>query len=111
MLILSDEMRPMDRVAAFVWQTVEKERQATIIRLLGRLVAYLPRSRRSYYEWALVLTYYPAQYISYYQFSPSQLRILLFQRWEIGLVLSNWWLGLRLAEPLFWLKRLQPLGE
>lgn len=107
MLILNDEMRPVDRVVSFVWRNVETKRQATIIRLLGSLVAYLPRSRRSYYDWAIVITYYPAQHLSYYHFSPSQLKILLFRRWEIGMVLSNWWLGLRLAEPLFWLKRLQ----
>jgi hypothetical protein len=49
-----------------------------------------------------------AQRISRYEFSPPQLRITLFGRWEFGLVLGHWWLGWRLKQPLLWLRRLQP---
>jgi len=35
------------------------------------------------------------------------LRVMLFSRWEVGLVLGYWLLGLRLGQPLVWLRRLQ----
>jgi len=110
MLILNEENRPMDRVAPFVWYRLERERMTTIIRLFGKLIAYVPQSRRSYYAWSVVFSCRPAQYISVHQFSPSHMRIFLFGRWEIGLVLGSWLLGLRLGQPLVWLRHLQAAG-
>jgi len=51
--------------------------------------------------------YTPAQRISMYQFSPPQARVMLFSRWEFGLVLGYWHLGRQLKQPLLWLKPLQ----
>ena len=107
MLILNDENRAIDRVAPFVLKRVEHERMAIVLRLFGRLIAYLPHSRRSYYAWSVVISYRPAQHISVYQFSPPHLRVILFSHWELGLILGYWWLGLKLRRPLVWLKRLQ----
>lgn len=107
MLILNDAHHPIDRVASFIWKRVEHERMTTIIRLFGTLIAYLPHSRRAYYAWQVVLTYRPAQYISVYQFSPPHMRLILFSRWEVGIILGHWLLGFRLGQPLLWLKRLQ----
>jgi hypothetical protein len=109
MLILSEENRPLDRVAPFVWCQVDHERMTTVIRLFGKLIAYLPQSKRSYYAWNAVVSFRPEQRISVYQFSPSHLRVVLFGRWEMGFVLGSWLLGLRLGQPLVWLKRLQPV--
>ena len=68
---------------------------------------YLPHNHRAYYDWALVASYRPAQHISVYQFSPAHLRIVLFSRWEFGMILGNWLLGLRLGQPLAWFRRVQ----
>ena len=107
MFVLNEARRPIDRVAPFIWKKVKQERVTTVICLLGRLVAYLPQSKRTYYAWAFVLSYRPAQQLSIYQFSPPHLRVVLFSRWEFGLILGYWSLGLRLGQPLAWFKRLQ----
>ncbi|NLG29214.1 MAG: hypothetical protein GX557_14990 [Chloroflexi bacterium] len=107
MLILNEENQPLDRVSPFLWARVEHERMSTIVRLLGKLIAYLPMSGRSYYAWGLVITFRPAQRISLDQFSPSHLRLILGGRWEAGFVLGSWLLGLELGQPLVWLRRLQ----
>ena len=107
MLVLGEALQPVDRIAPYILKQVERERMATIVRLFGNLVAYLPHNRRAYYAWAFILTYRPAQHISVYQFSPPHLRVILFSRWEFGLILGNWLLGLRLGQPLAWIKRLQ----
>jgi hypothetical protein len=107
MIVLDEGNCPVDRVAPFIWKSVEHERMTTTLRLYGKLIAYLPCARRSYYAWTLVLSYRPAQQISVYQFSPSHLRVMLFARWEFGLILGSWLMGLRLGQPLVWLKRLQ----
>lgn len=107
MIVLDQGFKPVDKVAPFVLKRVETERMTTFVYLLGRLVAYLPHSRRAYYAWALVLTHRPAQHISSRQYSPPHLRLILFSRWEIGLILGNWLLGFRLGQPLMWVKRLQ----
>jgi hypothetical protein len=108
MFIVDEEQNCVDRVAPFILRSVEHERMATTVRFLGRLVAYLPTLRRSYYAWALVLTYRPAQHVSVYQLSPPHVRLTLFARLEFGLILGYWLLGLQLGQPLFWVKRLQP---
>lgn len=105
MLVLNEEYHPVDKVASFVWYRIERERMTTFVYLLGKLVAYLPHNHRAYYQWLLVLTYRPAQHISVYQFSPRHLRVIIASRWELGIVLGSWGLGLRLRQPLFWLKR------
>ena len=105
MLILNDVNEPVDRVAPFVWKAIQQCRTTTIVRLFGRLMAYIPDSQKAYYRWLIVLFYRPAQHISYYQFSPPYLKILLLGRIEFGLVLSHWGLGLRLGEPLVWCRR------
>lgn len=107
MLILDQEFQPVDRVAPFILRRVEHERMTTITRLFGKLIAYLPHSRRAYYAWAVVLNYRAAQQISVHQLVPPHLRIMLFSRWEVGLILGQWALGLQLGQPLVWLKRLQ----
>lgn len=107
MLILDQEFQAVGRISTFIAARVERERMATIVRLFGKLVAYLPHNGRSYYAWALILSYRPAQHLSVYQFSPAHLRVMLFSKYEFGLVLGNWLLGLRLGQPLVWVKRLQ----
>jgi len=107
MLVLDEENQPVARLAPFVWKRVEYERSTTIIRLFGKLIAYLPHLRRSYYAWSVVISYRPAQHISVYQFAPPHLRVMLFSRWEFGLILGYWLLGLRIGQPLVWLRRLQ----
>jgi len=107
MFILDEEQKSVHQVAPFVWKSVEHERMATTLRFLGQLVAYLPQMQRSYYAWALMITYRPAQHLSVYQISPPHLRMTLFSRWELGLILGYWLLGLQLGQPLVWLKRLQ----
>jgi len=108
MLVLDEAFQPIDRIAPVVWRSVERERMTTIVRLFGRLMAYLPHNRRAYYNWLLVLTYRPAQSISVYQFSPAHARIVLFSHWEIGIILGSWLLGVKLGQPLAWCKKLQP---
>jgi hypothetical protein len=107
MLILDTENRPVDRVNTFVGAHVEKKRMAAMVHLGGRLVAYSPQTQQSYYRWSLVLIYKPSQYFSVWQFSPASLRMIIFSRWECGLVLGNWTTGLRLRQPLLWLRKLQ----
>jgi len=107
MLILDQEFHPVDRILPFIWKRTERERMTTITRLCGKLVAYLPYNKRAYYAWALVVSYRPAQHISVYQFSPPHLRLTLFSRWECGLILGSWGVGVKLGEPLFWLRGLQ----
>jgi hypothetical protein len=107
MLVLNEENQPVARLVPFIWKRVEHERGTTIIRLFGTLVAYLPHLQRSYYAWRVVISYRPAQHISVYQFSPPHLRVMLFSRWEFGLVLGYWLLGLKLGQPLVWLRRME----
>ncbi len=107
MLVINDEYMAVDRVATFIAFRVDRERMTTYWRFFGRLVAYLPHLRRSHYEWLVAVSYRPAQYVSVHQFYPPQLRVALLAKWEFGLVLGHWALGLRLGQPLIWLKRLQ----
>jgi hypothetical protein len=107
MLILNEDNRPVDKVTSFIWKRVDRERMTTTLRLGGRLIAYLPHAKRAYYLWLMAVSYRPSQHISVYQFSPPHLRVALFGRWEFGLILGYWFLGLRLGQPLFWLKRIQ----
>ena len=107
MFILDEEQQLVHRLAPFIWRSTDHQRAATTLRFLGQLVAYLPQLQRSYYTWALVITYRPAQHLSVYQISPPHLRVTLFSRWEFGLILGYWLLGLRLGQPLVWVKRLQ----
>ena len=109
MLVLDEALHPVDRIAPHLLSKVERERSATVVHLFGRLVAYLPHNRRAYYDWAMVVSYRPAQHISVYQFSPAHLRIVLFSKWEMGLILGSWLLGLRLGQPLAWFKRVQAI--
>ena len=107
MLVLNEEFRPIDKVSGFRWRHVECERMTTYLYLFGRLVAYLPDTHRTYYRWAVIASYRPAQHISAYQYSPPHFRLILSSKVEIGVILGNWALGLRLGERLFWMKRLQ----
>ena len=107
MLILDTENRPIDRVSTFILARVERKRTASVLHLVGRLVAYSPQAQHSYYHWSFILMYRPSQYFSVWQFSPPSLRAILFSRWECGLVLGHWITGLRLKQPLFWLRKLQ----
>jgi len=95
------------RVAPFIAQQISEERMTKIVRLFGRLVAYAPRTQRAYYRWAFIMTFRPQQHISHTQFSPAHMRLIFFSRWEIGLILGSWFLGLKLGQPLAWVKRLQ----
>ncbi len=106
MVILDTQNRPVDRVSTFIACHLERRRMATALHVGGRLVAYSPQTQQSYYCWSLVLVYKPAQHFSALQFSPPSLRAIFFSRWECGLVLSHWVLGLRLGQPLCWLRRL-----
>ena len=105
MLILNAAYEPVCRLAPVLLARRERVRTTTIVRLLGRLVAYLPEHERAYYAWLLTLTYQPAQYLSVHQFCPPHLRVRLGGRLEIGLVLKHWLLGLRLGQPLVWVRR------
>ncbi len=107
MLVINDEYMAVDRVATFILYRRDRERMTTLWRFFGRLVAYLPHLRRAHYEWALVISYRPAQRVSLHQFCPPQLRVAVLGRWEFGLVLGYWALGWRLGQPIIWLKRLQ----
>ena len=107
MIVVDEALRPVDRVAPFIWKRVERERMTTIVYLLGRLIAYLPHRRRAYYNWAISAMYRPAQHISVHQFSPPHLRMVLLSRWEFGLILGSWLLGVKLGQPLAWLRRIQ----
>jgi hypothetical protein len=105
MLVLNEAYKPIDRVRSFMWKHVEQERMTKRVCLLGRLIAYLPQRRRAYYDWGLVASYRPAQHLSVSQFSPPHLRLIIMSRWEIGLILGYWTLGLKLGQPLAWFKR------
>jgi hypothetical protein len=107
MLILDTENRPVDRLSTFIVARAERQRLATVLYLGGRLVAYSPQAQQSYYQWSLVLIYRPSQYFSVWQFSPPSLRVIFLSRWECGLVLGHWIMGLRLRQPLLWLRKLQ----
>lgn len=107
MLILDTENRPIDRVSPFIVARLERKRMTTVLHIGGRLVAYSPQAQQSYYHWSLILMCKSAQYFSAVQFSPSSVRLILFSRWECGLVLGHWAMGLRLRQPLVWLRKLQ----
>ena len=107
MLVLNQEYRHVDKVASFLWHRVDRERMTTFVYLLGKLVAYLPSSQRCYYNWFLIITYRPSQHISARQFSPAHVRLVLCSRWEFGFIVDSWILGLRLHQPLVWVKRLR----
>ena len=106
MLVLDQTMRPVDRVDALRLYEVRSQRMTTMVRIWGKLVAYVPERCRSYYQWALVIAYRRGQHVSVHQMIPPHLRIVLFSRWELGVVLGNWLLGLRLGQPLAWLRPL-----
>jgi hypothetical protein len=108
MIVLDEANEPVDRIDSFLWMRTKRERMTRFVYLLGKLIAYLPHDRRAYYAWLLILSYRPAQQISARQFSPPHLRVILFSRWELGLILGHWGLGLRLGQPLVWFRRLQP---
>ncbi|MBC7235975.1 MAG: hypothetical protein H5T69_09045 [Chloroflexi bacterium] len=110
MLVLNEALQPIDRVAAFLPYSVERSEMGAVVRLLGKLVAYLPNEKRSYYQWAVVLSYRQGQELSAYQIVPPHLRIILFSRWEIGLILRHWALGIRLGQPLFWCREFGALS-
>ena len=105
MLILNSAYEPVCRLAPILLARRERARTATVVRLLGRLVAYLPERERAFYAWLLTVSYQPAQYLSVRQFSPPHVRLRLGGRLEIGLVLNHWLLGLRLGQPLVWVRR------
>ncbi len=105
MLILDEALQPVCRLAPYLFGRVERVRTATTVRLGGRLIAYLPERERAYYAWLLTLVYQPAQHLSVHQFTPSHLRIRLGGRLEVGLVLKHWLLGIRLGQPLVWVRR------
>jgi len=107
MLILNEQNRPVDRITPFVWKRIDHDRMTNILRLFGKLIAYTPESQRAYYAWGITVAHRPAQFISIHQFSPAHLRVILFSHWEVGLVLGSWLLGMKLGQPLVWLKRLQ----
>jgi hypothetical protein len=105
MLVLSQENQAVDRVASVIWKQVERGNATIIVRLFGRLVAYLPQAKRAYYIWLVAFSYMSAQYTTPYHFSPAELRARFFGRWEFGLILGHWLLGLRSGHPPLWLKR------
>lgn len=107
-LIIDRDNKPIDRVPNVVVSQVEHHRTMTMVRFLGRLFAYMPDAGRGFYTWALVAMYWPAQRLSVHQYSPPHLRLIMFGRWEFGLVLGSWALGLKLGQPLMWLKRAMP---
>jgi hypothetical protein len=110
MLVLDQAHQPVDRVATFWPYRVERTGMLTVVRLLGKLVAYVPHERRSFYQWAVVASYRRGQHLSVHQIAPPHLRMVLFSRWEFGLILGHWLLGLKLGQPLAWVKRFQTSG-
>lgn len=108
MLILDAQSQPVDRVEPFLWWRVTKERSATVIRLFGRLVAYLPETHCAHYAWSVALSYRAMQRVSVDQLAPPYVRVALLSRWEVGLVLGCWLTGLRLRQPVVWVRRLLP---
>mgnify|MGYP006910749415 CR=1 FL=1 len=107
MLLPNEEYRPIKSVPRFIWQRVEHGSLTTRIGLFGRLTAYLPHAKRPHYTWAIAVSYAPAKPISTHEFRPPLLQARLFSRWEFGLVLGNWLLGLRLRQPLIWVKHVR----
>ena len=107
MLLPNEEYRPIKSVPRFIWQRVEHGSLTTRIGLFGRLTAYLPHAKRPHYTWAIAISYAPAELISAYEFRPPLLQARLFCRWESGLVLGNWLLGLRLGQPLIWVRHVR----
>ncbi|NLD42007.1 MAG: hypothetical protein GX657_00790 [Chloroflexi bacterium] len=105
MLILNETYQPIRWLASFLFCHSERAGEATILRFCGRLMAYVPQHERAYYAWVLSVVYRPAQRLSERQFSPSHLRVCVWGRFEFGVVLGHWLLGLRLGEPLVWLRR------
>ena len=108
MLVLDSSFQPIDRLRPFVWLRRDMERSTHSMRLFGRLVAYLPHNHRAYYNWGLIVSYRPSQQLSIHQLAPAQLRVVLLARWEVGIILGHWLLGIRLKQPLAWFKRVQP---
>ena len=108
MLILSEEYQATDGFPPFIWTRVQRKPPTTIVRLFGRLTAYLPHAGRPHYTWAVVVSYTPGKEVSTYELRPPLLQVKLFSRWELGLVLGHWLLGLRLRQPLVWMRRLRP---
>ena len=105
MLVLDQENQPVDRVAPLLWRQVEREQTTTIVRLFGRLAAYLPQARRSYYVWLLAVSYTPAQHTPIYHVSPAELRASILARWEFGMILGPWIPTLRAGRPRMWVRR------
>ncbi len=105
MLILDEAYQPVRRLAPFLFGRIERAESGTVTRLLGRLVAYVPPHERAYYAWVLSVAYRPARHVSERQFSPPYVRICLWGRFEFGVVLSHWLLGLQLGQPLVWCRR------
>jgi hypothetical protein len=105
MLVLDETYQAVDRIAPFTWKQVERERMTTVVRFFGRLAAYLPQSKRAYYVWSLIITYRPEQHISFHQYSPPHLRLIVLNRWEFGLVLGSWIMGMQMGQRLAWFKR------
>jgi len=110
MLIIDANNQPVGRLAPYRLMEVERRRMTTLVRLIGRLVAYVPHNQRAYYSWLVVVGYRPAQYLSVHQYSPSHLKVLLFGRYELGVVLKDWLLGWRLGQPLVWARRTETLA-
>lgn len=109
MLIIDEDNRPLGSVPTFRTREVERRPTTTVVRLFGRLAAYVPHRHRAYYSWGVVFSYRPAELLSVHQYRPSYLKVLLLGRYELGLILRDWLLGLRLGQPLVWVKRQEPL--
>ena len=108
MFILSEECRPISSFPRFIWTRVEREPLTTTVHLFGRLTAYLPHARHPHYTWAVVISYRPGKRVWTHELRPAFLQARLFAHWEFGLVLGHWILGLRLKQPLIWVKRVRP---
>lgn len=109
MRIIDEQGRPTGTVPIVRAYQVERPPKAIVLRLLGYPVAYLPHSHRVYYNWALAFTYRPAQFLSAYQYEPSSLKVHLLGRYELGVILKEWRLGLRLGRKPVWVRRLEPV--
>jgi len=105
MLILDEAYQPVRRLAPVLLGSRERAEAGTVLRLLGRLVAYVPATECAYYAWLLSIAYRPARRLSERQFSPPFLRVCLSGRYELGIVLGHWLLGMELGQPLVWCRR------
>ena len=105
MLILNEAYQPIRRLAPFLFWRAERVRGTTITRFCGRLMAYVPQHERAYYAWLLSVAYRPGRRLSARQVSPPHVRISLWGRYEFGMVLGGWLLGIELGEPLVWVRR------